>query len=186
MSPVSSPTRAGGLGCATAEGSLIVLVSAKQRFVVGMWLLLACTCFSVLGRALWSQIDSHHTREIHSSIGWGCPQSTAAECRPPTESVTTPNRILALSLFVVAGTAGMLGLFLIMSQPRPTDTGRDRGCELVRAPTPTLPLGSGQRASDRRFCACRAGRRSIRVNERKRRWRSIYPGSAIRRRPGLG
>jgi hypothetical protein len=96
-------------------------VTARQRFIAAAWLLLTCVCFAVIASALWSRIDSHHSRVIKTAHGWGCVGTMREdECGPPTEIVTTPNRVPALSFFVLGGAAGLGAVVLLRRQPRPS------------------------------------------------------------------
>ena len=91
-------------------------MSARQRFVVGSRLLLACVCFVGIGGALWSRIESY--RHVTEDVAYACLDITGAKCEPPFHIKTAPNRVPALSFFIMGGAAGIVGAVLITSHPR--------------------------------------------------------------------
>jgi hypothetical protein len=106
-------------------------VTARQRFVVGGWLLLAFAVLVLVGLAAWSHIDSHRRVVTRDPAACVTPLSEASQGTSGfvRDSVqvcnatriigmrTTPNHIPGAVLVALAGTLGLLGVVLLRSHP---------------------------------------------------------------------
>jgi hypothetical protein len=119
-------------------------MSARQRFVLGVRLLLVAVCVLVAGRIAWPRVDTRHVQQVTAPNA--CPSLAirvgSADVQTPLEpagrasarltfvggapcgvsvvdstSWTTRNRGPALALFGLGAAIGILGIGLARSHP---------------------------------------------------------------------